>query len=743
MVFGAGKKLEFRDYVQGTWGVFNTPAGQVSYVLTKARLGEDSAEPERQLTKSLSPVREIMEPDSLDFNQLLQRDLDDHRVAIKLIPYLLEKKPTGPAFFPPIVAILLPFKNKKPTKFPALGASSDTVDDDGTRWREEKAGSAFKVQQLLDVDGRLHPVNVGKLWWNSTEAKLVVLDGQHRAMALLAIERTLSNSWADSTGAKYRSFYENEVTKQLKKGGQGALDLASIEVPVAVCWLPAETGENARAHEAARKLFVDVNREARPPSESRIILLSDAELTNILTRRMLSELRSDDTDRLLPLIAVEYDNPIVNTSRPARWSVVTNIHLLKEAVDWCIFGPAKLLSNVDVRKSRGRPNKIDRDACMREQLQTDSLFPNQFEDGGYTYRRDELGNEDFPLGQVDKISDRFAATWGESFLLLLSSVRPYSAHVDALQELKDNWHRDETSLTLAYDALFGGVGVYWTLKDSYEHYLSNGAKGQKSDVVVAWEAILKREGVFESYRANQYMGGASDGLLKKSKAAYAVLNTQACQLGLLLSLGTLWELRKDANAAVLDELPILAAAMVDGLNNYFDQDHGKAADRRLALNKAEVTHPLNQIQNMDALQAVYFRYFWLEILSSDAVWPHIAAWVPDKVVFDQKRNRGRSFYFNLLSEQHLKALATSNPGQAAAGLKNDAEAAAKKSLQRALAKWCAVDESEFSQWFDNRTDVGDSTQPDDDGVTKVRPEDDLSDDNADGAVTSLEELLGD
>lgn len=700
MVFGSGTKIDFHDYVQGTWGTFCAPSGPVAYLMTKARLGDESADPERRLTKSLAPVREVMESGSLDFNQLLQRDLDDHRVATSLVPYLLERRPTGPAFFPPIVAVLLPFKNKLPTSFPELLANPDSHDADGTKWQEQRAGSAFKVQRLLDPESaELHPACLGRLWWNSAESRLVVLDGQHRAMALLAVERTVSNSWADSTGAKYRSFYESEVQKYLEKLQPDGIDLARIEVPVTVCWFPEETGNNSRPHEIARKLFVDVNKEARPPSESRIILLSDAELINILTRRMLSMLRTDETGNLLPLFAVEYDNPIINSSRPARWSVVTNVHLLKEAVDWCIFGPGKLLSNVNLRKSRGRPNWADRDAFMREQLQIEKLFPAQFDDGGYTYQRKAISNTEFPLGKVDRIADQFASTWGAAILVLLSRTRPYAAHAAALVKMRADWHTDETPLTLAHDAMFGGVGVYWTLKDSYEHYQVNKLK-QKSDVIVAWEALQKREEIFESYRAKEYLGGASSSLVKKSKAVYSVLNTQACQLGLVLALALLWELRRGTPQADLSDVPSIAESMVDGINAYFDQDHGKANDRRFCLSKTEVTHPLNQIQNMDALQGVYFRYFWLEILGSPVSWPKISKWLPSRAVFDIKLSGARRFYFDLLMDQQLKALIISNPGQGETDLKGEAEGLAINTLKKALGKWCDVDGETFSAWYD-------------------------------------------
>lgn len=738
MVFGSGVKLEFRDFVQGTWGNFDTPAGRVSYLMTKARLGEDSSDPERQLTKSLAPVREVMEAGSLDFNQLLQRDLDDHRVAIKLIPYLLEKKPTGPAFFPPIVAVLLPFRNKKPTEFPSLSDVAVFDDVDGSRWAEERAGGAFKVQRLLDQSDELHAAAVGKLWWNGAEARMVVLDGQHRAMALLAIERTMANSWADSSGARYRSFYEEQVHKEMKKSGKSPLDLSKIEVPVTVCWFPDEAGPASRPHEAARKLFVDVNKEARPPSESRIILLSDAELVNILSRRMLSELRSSESGELLPLFSVEYDNPVVNSSRPARWSVVTNINLLKEAVEWCIFGPRELLRNVKSRKARGRPNKPERDACMREQLNMSQLFPDSFDDGAYIYKRDNIGNEEFPLGKVEVISDRFAETWGNAILVLLSNVRPYAAHAKALRKLKEDWHLDETPLTLAHDALFGGVGVYWTLKDSYEHYQSE-KPDQKSDVVRAWEALQKREDIFESYRSNEYLGSSTAQSMKLSKAAFSVFNTQACQLGLAITLATMWELRRDSGVAELDELPSLADDLVEAFNNYFEQGHGKASDHRLCFNKTEVVAPWNQIQNMDTPQAVYFRSFWLEILRTEPARDQIEKWIPDWSKFEAQCDLAREFYLDLCESQQLKALATSNPGSPESEIKPVAVETATKALGRALEKWFDISKVDYGHWIEKRRNGIDGMV----GAEIPDEETQADCDGDSGEAMSVEELISD
>src|SRR5438552_8362663 len=62
----------------------------------------------RELLEELEPVRERLRAKDLrDLNSLLQRDLNDSRVAEDLIPYLQGKRaPIG--FFPAVLAVLVP-----------------------------------------------------------------------------------------------------------------------------------------------------------------------------------------------------------------------------------------------------------------------------------------------------------------------------------------------------------------------------------------------------------------------------------------------------------------------------------------------------------------------------------------------------------------------------------------------------------------------------------------------------------
>ncbi|MFC8723218.1 hypothetical protein [Kitasatospora sp. NPDC057198] len=714
-MFGNADETRFRDFVQGTWGSFATPAGRVDYIMTKARLGEDSDAPERVLTKNLAPVREVMEAGDLDFDQLLQRDLDDHRVAVKLVPYLLERKATGPAFFPPIVAVLLPFKSKQPTSFQALSANT-LVQDAGTNWQQEQAGRAFRVQRHALSSGQLDSTSFGKLWWNDSEAKLVVLDGQHRAMALLAIERTMTRSWQGSPGERFRSFYEGPVEQALSR--YAGLELRDVEVPVTVCWFPDETGPDSNPHGAARKLFVDVNKEARPPSKSRIILLSDAELGNVLTRKVLSDLR-EENERQLPICAVEYDNPETNTTQSARWSALTNIHLLKRAVEVCVFGPPQTLQEVGARFTGGRRPISEMNGFMREQLELETVFPEPVADGGFVYAPTEITNTHFPLGRVDEISDRFSRTWGAALIALLSRTHPYAAHATALKQVRGQWYQGDAAQRLALDALFNGVGVFWTLRDGYEHFQEQQQrakeagtkidKSAKSDVILAWEILRDRKESFEAARAAVYRGSTRPEAVVESEAAFAVFNTHACQLGMALALGSLWELRKQQGTGLkLEELPEFAQSLAAGWNAYFAQEAGKAKDRRLAFNKSVEKDKadgrggprnlLNQITNMDTPQAVYFRYFWLQALEPEEAWEPLARWFDGRSAFRQMLYKARGLYLDYCIDQKAKALKVGQPSLSHQKQEVLAERQASDSLSKALKDWFEVTQEEFTSW---------------------------------------------
>ncbi len=701
-MFDQAATTKYQHTVLGTWGEFDTPAGKVAYVLTKARLGRAGTDNERRLTAQLRPVREVLDTSKLDFNQLLQRDLDDHRVATELLPYLLQPAKTGPSFFPPVMAVLLPFDGPNPVDgFPNVSAP-DIEMDEGVRWQEHRFGQSFSAGKLVTNTDEVHSsIKLGRVRWNDELAKLVVLDGQHRAMALIAIDRTLSKTWDTGPGARFRHFYDSRVQKLLGES-YAITDLDSIEVPVVVCWFPELHGDGSNAHKAARKLFVDVNKEARQPSEARLTLLSDTELLNIFTRTMLNELRSPTPP--LPIYAVEYDNPERDAARPIRWSVLANLNSLKYAVQYTVFGPEKHIKRVD-SKFGGRPSWFKMNQRMRDQLLLKDLFPSTIKDDDREIELDSVGNEKFPHSQLDLITGEFMKGWGDAILHVLGNLAPYKAHTKALERLREEWIKDDAMSSLAYDALFEGVGMYWTLRDSYEHWKAQKKRAKdeqrqpphKPEIAKAWDILAEKAKLFETYRAEAYLGSTNAKSIANAKSFYGLANTHACQLGLFLTIASIAHRRGSKGS----KLAGLTATLTASWNTALLSSVNASRDRKLSLSRDDVVKkPLNRIRKMDTPIAAYFRYFWLELLmlpEAQEVWvDHI-----ETAIVEELRDEARTHYLRFLTEEHTKALRASHPSKDQATLRKKARAAEEKALKQALVHWFGVSETDFKVWLDS------------------------------------------
>jgi hypothetical protein len=116
--------------LEGTIGSFRIGARgsqqnslEVKYLLTYVGLNFATASNDALLT-NLAPVREIFDFNSLDFDEIMQRDIDDARVSSELVPYILDEQSTDLIkLFPPIVVVVLPLvesRNLPAALYPAV-----------------------------------------------------------------------------------------------------------------------------------------------------------------------------------------------------------------------------------------------------------------------------------------------------------------------------------------------------------------------------------------------------------------------------------------------------------------------------------------------------------------------------------------------------------------------------------------------------------------------------------------------
>ena len=102
--------------IYGSFGEFTIGNGvsavRAKYILTKIKPGNDGTW-ESELASQMKPWREVFNVEELSFDELLQRELDDSRVAHDLIPYLLGESGNKASFFPPILAVIVPAETRR------------------------------------------------------------------------------------------------------------------------------------------------------------------------------------------------------------------------------------------------------------------------------------------------------------------------------------------------------------------------------------------------------------------------------------------------------------------------------------------------------------------------------------------------------------------------------------------------------------------------------------------------------
>ena len=205
---------------------------------------------------------------------------------------------------------------------------------------------------------------------------------------------------------------------------------------------------------------------------------------------------------------------------------------------------------------------------MRKQLEVDFLSPLTIQ-GDQPFSREHLGNENFPEAAVGPLSNAYRDTWSTALLTLLSEILPFRAHAKALTRLKTDWLQDDAIAALAHDALFSGVGMFWTLRESAIFWRDemegrSSASKSKPDVVKAWDMIVLKQVDFENLRAAELLGKKSE--RDRTNQLYQAVNTHACQLGLALTLATLHKRARAGSVGVV----ALAQGMARGINKWMN-----------------------------------------------------------------------------------------------------------------------------------------------------------------------------
>jgi hypothetical protein len=430
----SGGKSALDVHLNGAIGTFRVSsedgksAGvEVRYLLTHVTLSEKQGQ--AQLLSMLAPVREVFDLKQLDFDEIMQRDIDDARVSLELIPYLLDTSTTGLIkLFPPIVAVALPLKpnsrvpdsNYRKVQRTRL----DSVEHKGIKDDRITAGELGEEQfEFFQHYRNDTPLPEGAhLSLSRDNCTLAIVDGQHRAMALLALYRNLTDGWSDARRSPYERYYKVWPEKEVR-----SYNLSELQLPVLICVFPqldGTIGQDIDVVRAARRIFLTLNKTAKKVSDSRNKLLNDQDLVAECLRRTLSYIKEldakDDTGLRIWNVELDQEGDRVKIVSDVAFSGVSHLYHLTEHL--LMHGHAR---GIEARGKVGAPRKRLDEAFERLGLKDELTLDQRTVNTRTNYS--------------DEIADIFRAKWANLYVpvidKVLGKVHPFAAFARATLSL--------------------------------------------------------------------------------------------------------------------------------------------------------------------------------------------------------------------------------------------------------------------------------------------------------------------
>lgn len=311
---------------EGSFGRFvSGKSFPVEYFLTHFKAEE---------LNKLTFARDV-KPEKLDFDLLIQRDIDDERVREKIQPYLSLKDAkeseirSKVVFFPPLLAAIIPTKNKKMLDYYPNESAINDMKYVVREWpglfkltlfsSENPDSIRVKLDTGDNIGVALSPVKLEVRIGEGAAygAKFVVIDGQHRLAAL-------------------KEVYNNNPEM-----------LEEVVVPVCILFSPNSTDAKVKEYEPInvptvtdifRYLFVDVNTTMELVGGHFNILLSDQNIGSIACRRFCDVvLKEEESLGEIALATIEWntkkkkDSTVINKKHS-----ITSIGVIEKALTECL-----------------------------------------------------------------------------------------------------------------------------------------------------------------------------------------------------------------------------------------------------------------------------------------------------------------------------------------------------------------------------------------------------------------------
>jgi hypothetical protein len=434
--------------VYGTYGEFTVGkdkfAIRAQFLLTKVRPSNDGTW-ESDFAGMMVPWREVFKLEDMNFDELLQRDLDDSRVAHDLVPYLLGEQGSTARFFPPVLAVLVP-RNAS-----GSGIEAYYPPIKGTATAEKADfGDLFSFNAVV-LNGETTPLGI--ISYNRQKTAFVIVDGQHRAMAVLALYRQITKSWGNSA---YESYYHHINIKPE--------DVKSIELPVCLLFFPDLTSDNAGLitkgidlRHVCREIFLVVNKNAKQVSESRQLLLDDDDFCARMLRKTLSKLKDRGPDQvsLAKIQSISYGD-----SEDVGKAVVAGQLDFSSAIALHKLHMIASFGNPAIFKWVGHADATDRRSLRNPSRPAEILTGTPL---GHWHSLSRDSAMEHNPSEVEKAVSLLGDVTDSIVMGLFDNFRPFSIHNEAVSLIRVKLSQPESKADVVqrkcFNLLFEGSGV--------------------------------------------------------------------------------------------------------------------------------------------------------------------------------------------------------------------------------------------------------------------------------------------
>lgn len=268
MAFIKKETQKFDKEKIGSFGDFETSTSyELNYLMTTLDISD---------IEDLSSASDVLSFDDTKFEELIQRDIDYDRVDKQIVKNYLEQGKDKAIFFPPMLVTPMVVKDGKPLERFEEKDIKEDKDELIINWDNQMEllfpiyGEAddnypYRIQNKEGEKVAIHNYAT-TLKYKSKSVKLVVIDGQHRFMALKRI-------------------WDNENKRDL---------IRNIKIPLCIFFTPnavKKKDDNVKKDDSTntltksmRQLFVTINSTAKQVSGHFIVLLSDDALSSYAVR---------------------------------------------------------------------------------------------------------------------------------------------------------------------------------------------------------------------------------------------------------------------------------------------------------------------------------------------------------------------------------------------------------------------------------------------------------------------------